>query len=142
MKSLTMQTMFAAAVLTVAAGSALAQTYNAEIPVAFRAGDTMMQPGTYRIDVVAGRTGAPVVYIRSRETSKSVILMPAFGSDAPKVWRENGKPMLSFACYGETCSLERLWDGTNIATYKFATPHKSLEVARADTVTVALSKAD
>ena len=54
MKSSTIRTMIAAAALAVAAGTASAQTYKAEIPVSFRAADKLMLPGSYEVKVNRG----------------------------------------------------------------------------------------
>jgi hypothetical protein len=118
MKNSTMRLMIAAAALAVAAGSASAQTYKAEIPVAFRAGGNAMLPGTYQIRrEVHG--GGPIVHVYNLDSQKHVVLLTSFGSDAPKGWRAAGTPMIALECVEGRCALRSLWTGSGPAMYSF-----------------------
>ncbi|HKE26473.1 MAG TPA: hypothetical protein VKB88_29165 [Bryobacteraceae bacterium] len=132
MKSSTMRMMIAAAALAVAAGVASAQTYKAEIPLAFRAGNKVMQPGAYDVRVSLGATGIASVTIQNRDANSTVLLVPTYGSDAPKRWREAGKPVFAFECAEGQCMLRTFWTGTDLPTYKFPghiAPKSDKEVA-------------
>src|SRR5215469_18846064 len=119
MKSATMGIIIAAAALSVAAGVASAQTYKVEIPLAFRAGNTLLQPGAYDVRVSLGATGIASVTIQNKDTNSTVVVLLTYGSDAPKRWREAGKPVFAFECAESHCMLRTLWTGTDLATYKF-----------------------
>jgi len=121
MKSSKMRMMIAAAALAVAAGVASAQTntYKAEIPLAFRAGDKLMQPGTYGVRIVRSSSGAVTVRIDDTDKNSTALLLPIPSGDVPRSWRAAGKPVLSFECADGNCALRGLWDGADVATYKF-----------------------
>src|SRR5580700_2722631 len=59
MKNFTMQLTIAAAALVAVAGSASAQTYKAEIPMAFHAGSNAMAAGSYEV-VVRNTSGQSI----------------------------------------------------------------------------------
>lgn len=143
MKSSTMRLMIATAALAVAAGSASAQTYKAEIPVSFHAGDKLLAPGSYQIHLASG-TGRDIVYLRNLDTSTATMLLPGVKSDAPKVWLEDGSPRLAFDCLGDMCSLSRMWNGRDTFAYNFLTSKpKPADVAawRTTVVTLTMIKA-
>jgi hypothetical protein len=143
MKTLTMTSMLAVAALTVAAGSAAAQTYKAEIPMSFRALNTVMAPGSYQFSVVSNTTGKPTLVIRNLASHASAMVMSYSGSDAPKAWRASGHPVVSFACSGKTCSLSALWDGDSVSTLKFPVAKlPAAEAERASVVTFSLARTD
>jgi hypothetical protein len=140
MKTLTMRWMIAVAALAVAAGTASAQTYRAQIPMSFRAANALMVPGTYEI-VVNTNSGHGIVSVRNLDTSSSVLVVPLPGSDAPKAWRQAGKPMVSFDCLGSECSLRQLWNGHDITAYEFRSKAlPTVEAQRMSVVTLALIK--
>jgi len=118
MKNSTMRMMVAAAALTVAAGVVSAQTYKAEVPLAFRAGDKLMQPGAYNVQVTL-TSGIAHVMVRNEDNGATAILVPTYGSDAPKAWRAAGKPVFAFECIDDHCMLRTLWSGSDLATYRF-----------------------
>ena len=120
MKSSTIRTMIAAVALAVAAGTASAQTYKAEIPVRFRAADSLMLPGPYEVTLQLGLAGIPMVYIHNLDDNKRVVVAAALGKDAPMAWRAAGKPMFAFECAEGQCALRTLWNGKNISTYAFS----------------------
>jgi hypothetical protein len=143
MKSLTIRWMIAVAALAAAASSASAQTYKAEIPMAFRAGNAQMAPGSYDFVLLLSGSGHATIQIRDRHGNHSAFVVPFQGSDATKAWREEGKPKISFDCVGNTCSLRKLWDGHD--TFAYELPARKLapaEVERIASVTLTLTRAD
>src|SRR5256885_1219805 len=99
MKRLTIHSMFAAAVLVAAAGSASAQMLKAEIPFAFRAGTALVQPGTY--DVVSQVSlGSTMFRLHNRDTNQSIVLFRNGTRDVVKAWAAAGHPTLAFRCAG------------------------------------------
>jgi hypothetical protein len=121
MKSLTFRLMIAAAALTVATGSALAQThtYTAEIPHAFQAGKTQMPSGSYEFKVEP-QGGNSIVTVSNRDTNQKIYLLPSAGPDAPAAWAR--KPVVALACADGECALRSLWDGQSAGVYRFAAP--------------------
>jgi hypothetical protein len=120
MKRLITFSVFAAAALVAVAGSASAQTLKAEIPFSFRAGKTLMGPGTY--DVVVDKTSATRVFrLHNRESNVSVMLIGNVQDDAAKAWREAGLPKITFECVETRCALRRIWTGGDSA-YRFLGP--------------------
>jgi hypothetical protein len=143
MKTLMTNTMIAVAALAVAAGNAGAQTYKAQIPMAFRALDAAMAPGSYEFSLINGTGGKAVLVIRNVSSHDAVTLVPFPGSDAPKAWRAEGHPLISFACYGRTCAIRGMWDGRGQSTLQF--PVRKLpaaEAERASVVTFSLARTD
>src|SRR5580704_5635510 len=70
MKTLTMHSLVAVAALAVAAVSASAQSYKAEIPMAFHAGDKALAAGTYKLDVVSSNHGNPIFTISNTASGR------------------------------------------------------------------------
>jgi len=143
MKNLTMRLMIATVALAAVAVSASAQTYKADVPMTFRAGTTVLEPGSYEFNLIMGQGGHPIVAVRSAESRSTILVMPIYTSDAPKAWRKAGNPMLAFECTNRTCSLSKLWTAQDIASYVF--PVSKLppaETAETHVVTLALTKAD
>jgi len=143
MKNLTMRWMIAAAALAVAVGSASAQTYKAEIPMSFRAGDKVMEPGVYEFSVTMKGGGQSILTVRNKETNRMALLMPRQGDDPSVAWRKAGSAVLSFECYGRSCTLHQLWDGHTPYTYEFHGPKvPAAEMASRSLVTVSLGAVD
>jgi hypothetical protein len=143
MKTLTMRSMIAMAALAVAASSASAQTYKAEVPMSFRAGSTQMAPGAYDFQVVIRSSGHASVVVHKADGSASAMLLTVPGSDAPKAWQKEGNPKIGFNCVDGTCTLARLWNGRDESVYAF--PVRKLPKAEAEhlaVVTVGLTRAD
>jgi hypothetical protein len=143
MKTLTMRSMIAVAALAVAACSASAQTYKADIPMSFSAGNQQMAPGSYEFQVASGSAGRAYIAVRKTDGSAAVMLLPIAGADAPKAWQKEGKPKIAFECLGKACSLARLWNGQDVSVYAF--PSRKLPKAEAErlaVVTVGLTRAD
>ena len=140
MKTSTMQWMIATAALAVAAGSASAQTLNAQIPVYFHVGKAVMTPGPYQVRTDTG-SGSEIVYLHNLATHTSVMLASSVRGDVPKSWIEEGSPRLIFECLDNSCALKRMWNGSGDA-YTFPTkkgPGPNLE-ARLTVVTVLATK--
>jgi hypothetical protein len=143
MKSSTMRLMIAAAALVVAAGTASAQTYKAEIPMAFRAAGKLMTPGSYEIRV-SRNSATELVFVRNTDTHGGVILQAQVKADPPKEWLQAGNPKLAFACTGNACTLTRMWDGSDSYAYGFPTPKApagDLVAQRLEFVTLSMIKA-
>ena len=142
MKNMTMRWTIVAAALAVAAGSAAAQTYKADIPMAFRVGGRALQAGTYEF-AVNYAAGSPFVQVRNMATLDAVLVMPLAGHDAPIAWRKIGNPVVSFDC-ARTCTLKELWTARDVTTVKFPMLKlpKSESQRAASEVTFALVKTD
>ena len=141
MNTSTMRSMIVTAALAVAAGSASAQTYKAEIPMSFRVGQKVMTPGSYELRLSTD-SAIEIVYVRGPEST--VMLTASSKSDAPKKWLQDGSPKLSFECVGGACSLHRLWNGRDDFTYDFALPKATtpeIEARRTSVVTLTMIKA-
>ena len=74
MNTNTMKMMIAAAALVVAAGSASAQTFKAEVPVAFQVGNKTMAPGSYDVRLSVSGAGATVVVVVVGATVVDVVV--------------------------------------------------------------------
>jgi hypothetical protein len=109
--------MLAVATMAIAAGSASAQTYTAEIPFAFRAGGSMMAPGKYQLSV-GGSTSIPTPVLRNLDTNKG-ILLAAYPQGAISA---NGVSKFVFECAEGSCVLRQLWRGDSGNVYKFMGP--------------------
>jgi hypothetical protein len=142
MKSSIVRSIIAAAALAVAVTSASAQTYKAEIPVGFRAGNTQMLPGAYDITIVRGFSGTQVFKLNDLDHNKSVLLVSPPESDVLKSWKAAGKPVIAFECLDGSCSLSRMWNGKDPTMYKFPTPKVGNGEARASIMVVKLNAAD
>jgi hypothetical protein len=142
MKTSKIRYMIAAAALAVAAASASAQTYKAEIPLSFRAGETKMLPGTYQFDVSTTYGAAVLVRVRNLDTHHTIMLLAGSPSDAPKAWRQVGKPVIAFECTGTACALRRLWNGRDTFTYSFPGPAVSRGKIEAALITLTPVKSE
>ena len=122
MKSLTTNCMIAVAALAVAAGSASAQTLRADIPFTFRAGKSVLTPGTYKVNLSIA-TNREFLSMRNTDTGVSILLATFNRGDASRALREKGVPALSFDCNGTRCALRELWTGVDSTSYHFRAPH-------------------
>jgi hypothetical protein len=120
MKKLTTKLMIATAALIVVAGAASAQAMTASIPFEFRAGNTVMEPGTYRVDL-SHKTGTPVFWLSSAH-SGGTVLLPQAPADPKKAWEASGQGKLVFACASGRCSLAEVYTGSGSYAYKFRGP--------------------
>ena len=122
MKRITNYLTTAAAVLIATAGVASAQsTMNAEVPFAFHVGSNVMEPGTIRVQVIAGTGTNSTIVVSNSETRRSYLVLPKSVADAPKNWIASGVPKLGFDCSSGTCILAKAWNGEGYA-YEFYRP--------------------
>ena len=142
MKTLTINAIFAVAALTVAAAGASAQTYKAAVPMSFQAGDKLMPAGSYDIRVTMNATGKSMLAVRNTDTHAAALLFPLPGNDVPKAWRAKGLPVIAFNCTAGSCSVSRMWDGSNSSTFEF--PAHKISNARVETASlvIPMTKAD
>ncbi|SPF31837.1 conserved exported hypothetical protein [Candidatus Sulfopaludibacter sp. SbA4] len=117
MTNFTTRMMIAAATLVVAAGAASAQTMKAEIPFTFRAGDTVMAPGTYEIHRIHKQSGTPLFRVSDSRGEHAIALMPIGSGDPKKAWEAGGAPLLSFDCVASRCALSGIWTGPLTPAY-------------------------
>src|ERR1051326_2541051 len=110
--------MMAAATLAVAAGAASAQTLKAEIPFAFRVGNTVMAAGNYEVSQLTRHSGSPVYRIRDARAEKAITLLPQAASDPSKTSSAKGQPVLAFDCVADHCALASIWTGPGSPAYK------------------------
>ena len=138
MTNFTKHLMLAAAACTIAAGSAAAQTYQAEIPFTFRAAGVNLAPGRYEISVSRFGSGTRYLKVRDMESHKAVLMTPN-GLTGEK--KGPGEPTLRFACVEARCALSALWVGGWEGAYTFATPAAGKhEMARIETVVMSRAK--
>ena len=124
MKKLTARVMIATASLVVAAGAASAQirtTMTAQIPFEFRAGNRVMEPGTYRVENLNSQTSGPVFRLLNVNSGGSAILTVRALVDPQKGWTEESLKLV-FACTSGSCALAQLWNGPASQAYKFYGP--------------------
>ena len=110
-----------AAVLVLAAGTASAQTLNAQIPFAFTAGGKVLPRGAYEVQV---KNANSLVTLSNFEARQGAMLLPSNRSDAGSEWRAKGDPMLVFECGVGRCALIRLWTGGGNPA--LSVPHRNL----------------
>src|SRR5215467_10030746 len=103
--------MLAAAACAIAAGNAAAQTYHAEIPFSFRAGQTILAPGSYDVRIQGGVN--KMLLLRNADTKKSILVTP---EGITGEWKDAGVPNLRFEC-ASRCALESLWVGGYAGAY-------------------------
>jgi hypothetical protein len=121
MKKLTTKLMIATAALVVVAGTASAQAMTASIPFEFRAGDKVMEPGTYRVDA-SQRTSIPVFWLSNAHSGPAIALLPQAPVDPKKAWEASGQGKLVFACASGRCSLAELYTGSGDHAYTIYRP--------------------
>lgn len=141
MKNAITHWMIAAAALAIAAGSASAQTFKAEIPFSFRAAEKTMQPGSYRISVSKRGDMASFVLFNA-DTRTSAILAAGAISSVQKEWRAGAQPVFAFECAASTCRLRQMWDGSGGFAYLFPRGHASAGEVRVAVIALSPMKAD
>ena len=122
MKSLMTNCIIAVAALAVAAGSASAQTLKADIPFTFRAGKTLLTPGTYKLRMAVS-TNRDFLVMQNEDTGASVMLPTFIRGDASKNLKAKGLPALVLVCHDARCVLSELWTGGEASSYYFPTPN-------------------
>jgi hypothetical protein len=111
-----------AAMLTLAASAAYAQTnvMTAKIPFAFRAVGSDLPAGRYKIVPAAGSTGT--MEWRNMDTGKAVFIPSKVPVTESATGSRDARARLIFQCGGEEgCSLATLWSGTGTGV-EFGTP--------------------
>ncbi len=123
------KTTLAAAGMLMITGLASAQTrLRAEVPFAFRAGEKMMQPGTYFIDRVEGPAGNSLYRVLNTDLRESAVIMARAAYDPKKEWEADGLARLAFSCVADHCALSSLWEGQSRPAYRFGIPKAHDEV--------------
>jgi hypothetical protein len=117
------------AACAIAAGTAAAQNYEAEIPFAFRAGTTMMAPGRYHV-WIDSTTTSRVIRLLNEDSRQTMVLLPAAIGAASD---DTGRLQLRFHCDGGRCSLAAMSVGGSAGAYTFHAPR----LGRDDTARVA-----
>ncbi len=139
MNTTTMRTLIAAAALVVA-GTASAQTFKAEVPMAFQVAGKTMNPGTYEIRMKDNGNGE-VIALYSRGSGSSALAVAGVTADAPKAWREAGLPKIAFENHGGTYLLRTLWTAEGVEAHQFTVPKTPNGViSRTELVTLAMVK--
>ena len=129
MKQKSLKRTLTAAMLTLVATAAYAQTntLTAKIPFAFRAVGSDLPAGQYKIVPGAGSAGTMgTMELRNMDTGKVVFIASKVpvNESAPNSARgsKDARPRLIFQCGGEEgCSLATLWSGAGSGV-EFATP--------------------
>ena len=116
MKHSTTKMTIAAAALMVAAGAASAQTMKANVPFAFRTGNSVMQAGTYRVSM---NSSERVVLIQNEASQKATYLLAS--ARLGDGWKGAGDAKLVFSCRVDDCTLIQAWSGN--PSVAFALPH-------------------
>jgi hypothetical protein len=103
----TFSTMTILGMLAVSAAQAqTGSTIRAKVPFAFAVQNTMLAPGNYALTY--SRT-SHILTVRGLDQKSSVAFVLA--APAFEARQGDGHAKLVFGCYGETCSLTRVWHG-------------------------------
>jgi len=121
MKNLMTNCIMTVAALAVTGGSASAQVLKADIPFTFRAGKTLMAPGTYEVKLDISNTRS-FFMLRNTEARTSVLLANFNQGDVTPDWKAKGLPTLGFECVNAHCVLRELWTGVDSSSYYFRGP--------------------
>jgi hypothetical protein len=131
MKNTTNNMIIVAAALLAVASAASAQTMEAKIPFAFRAGGKVLAAGTYRVKMQAQASGTPFLTISSYESRQTVLALGFGNGDAKANWKATGDGILSFECGNSRCALRQVWMGPGASqVYRFATPNLGADEPR------------
>ena len=138
MNTTTMKMMIAAAALVVAAGSASAQSYKAEVPMAFHVGNKTMAPGSYDLRFAKGTAGQILVIYNQSDHNAAALV--AAVTDPPKASRD---ATVTFECTDGACSLRKLSDASGAVAYEFPAQKApgTLTAHRTEFVTLSMIKA-
>jgi hypothetical protein len=139
MTNFTKNLMLAAAACALAAGTAAAQSYQAEVPFSFRAGSTSLAPGEYSISM-QGITSGKLMVVRNLDTHNSIMVQTVSMTGESK---GPAAPTLRFVCWDKRCALESVWVGGYQGAFKLhVAPLGPRELARIETVELARGKAE
>jgi hypothetical protein len=140
MKSTMTRWMIAAAAVAAVAGSAAAQTYKAEIPLAFHIGGKVMQPGEYQVVLHANMASASfTLYNVDTKTADGLVAIRSAHMD--KAWQP-GVPILVFECAERDCRLRELWNGSDGGAYQFPRPRGLSGEGRIALIPLTVTKTD
>src|SRR5262249_37336172 len=120
MKSMTANVMWAAAALAIVTGVASAQTYRAEIPFAFQAGNKTMAAGSYQVSMRNGQRG--IVIFANYDANQAAVVLARAGSEWAAA-SANEAPAITFECGIGRCALSGLRTGPAQPVLTF--PHRS-----------------
>lgn len=139
MTTTTMRTLLAAAALAVAT-TASAQTFKAEVPMAFQIAGKTLAAGTYTIRMQNNGTGE-MVTLYDKVSHSSAVLMAGVTVDAPRAWRDAGDAKIAFEYRDGKYLLRTLWTGEGLSAHQFPVPQSHTVTARTELVTLAMVKA-
>jgi hypothetical protein len=122
MKNMKTNMIIAAATLVAAAGVASAQSMEAKIPFAFRAGGKVLAAGTYHVRMNRGPASGPMILISGQAAGEKVLTLGYAGEEAKAAWTSTGRPVLSFRCGVNRCVLTQVWMGADAQVYQLSNP--------------------
>ena len=95
-----------------AAGSASAQNLlKADIPFTFRAGNALMQPGTYQIAPPSGTSR--YIVLRNQDTQRRSFWQVIRRVTRRREGKDSGVSRMVFECLGHQCVLRELWSASS-----------------------------
>ena len=109
----------AAATMLVATGAASAQVLTAEIPFAFDAGNTHLQPGSYRLTASHTGSNAVLLALYNLESKRATM---AFAEGHADNFKSDPQAKLIFRCGTEGCALENIWTGVYGSSLRLPEP--------------------
>ena len=115
----------AAAALIMTAGTASAQSLmKVEVPFAFSVGNTVVEPGTYRVGIVSRMTSNMVLRVDNVDTKSTYMILPRASSGPSARWLASGTARLAFDCSTGACVLKQVWFGEGFSAYELGGPKK------------------
>ena len=113
----------------------------AEVPFRFQAAGAWLEPGTYRIEQLAGSTSIAVYRLRNADNGGAALAVSLSRLDTGRSYPGLGK--LVFECAGSQCALIQLWDGAREVAYQFSHPKWSKgEAMSAAVIAIRLEKGE
>ena len=115
----------AAAALIMTAGTASAQSVmKVDVPFAFSVGNTVVEPGTYRVGMVSRMTSNMVLRVDNVDTKSTHMILPKASSNPSAKWLASGTARLAFDCSTGACVLKQVWFGEGSQAYQLGAPKK------------------
>lgn len=114
--------MIAMAAVAIATGVASAQALKADIPFAFRVGNDLYAPGSYRVELQSAGTR---IFVQTAEKGHGTVILTQSSVNVPKQWRESGAPTLAFECGLGRCQLTQVWSGDELPAFNVSHPRAS-----------------
>ena len=120
MKHLTMNSMLAAAVVVLAAGSASAQTLKADVPFTFQAAGVGDDAGNLRDSqwIEHGEVRGPAKH-RHEELGVDGVLVRVM---CRRNSNPEARPRSRSSAPARSCAIREMWTGSGIASYRFKGP--------------------